>query len=69
MFGVACIFLSVAFAFGVCIFALTATASESIRLTVVIDAGHGGVDGGVVGIESGTKERSEEHTSELQSQR
>lgn len=56
MLGVACIFLSVAFAFGVCIFALTATASESIRLTVVIDAGHGGVDGGVVGIESGTKE-------------
>ena len=45
---------------GVCLrsvyFALTATASESIRLTVVIDAGHGGVDGGVVGIESGTKE-------------
>ena len=55
-FGLACIFLSVAFAFGVCIFALTATASESARLTVVIDAGHGGVDGGVVGIESGTKE-------------
>ena len=49
MFGVACIFLSVAFAFGVCIFALTATASESIRLTVVIDAGHGGVDGGEIG--------------------
>lgn len=54
--GVACIFLSVAFAFGVCIFALTASASETVKLTVVIDAGHGGVDGGVVGIESGTKE-------------
>ena len=55
-FGVACVFLSVVMALGVCIFALTVTASESLRLTVVIDAGHGGIDGGVVGIESGVKE-------------
>lgn len=54
--GLACVFLSVILAFGVCIFALTASASESVRLTVVIDAGHGGIDGGVVGIESGVKE-------------
>lgn len=54
--GLACVFLSVVFAFGVCIFALTASASESVRLTVVIDAGHGGIDGGVVGTESGVKE-------------
>lgn len=54
--GIACVFLSVLMAFGVCIFALTASASESVRLTVVIDAGHGGIDGGVVGIESGVKE-------------
>lgn len=54
--GIACIFLSVVMAFGVCIFALTASASESVKFTVVIDAGHGGIDGGVVGIESGTKE-------------
>jgi len=52
----ACIVLSVAVTFGVCIFALTASASESLRLTVVIDAGHGGIDGGVVGIESNVKE-------------
>lgn len=54
--GIACILLSVAVAFGVCIFALTVSASESMKLTVVIDAGHGGIDGGVVGIESGVKE-------------
>lgn len=54
--GVVCIFLSVAMAFGVCIYALTVSASESVRFTVVIDAGHGGIDGGVVGIESGVKE-------------
>lgn len=54
--GIVCVFLSVMMAFGVCIFALTATAAESVRLTVVIDAGHGGIDGGVVGIESGVKE-------------
>ena len=54
--GLACVFLSVAMALGVCIFALSASASESMLLTVVIDAGHGGIDGGVVGIESGVKE-------------
>ena len=54
--GFVCVCLSVAMALGVCIFALSATAIESVRLTVVIDAGHGGIDGGVVGIESGVKE-------------
>ena len=54
--GIACVFLSVAMALGVCIFALTASASEHMRLCVVIDAGHGGIDGGVVGITSGVKE-------------
>ena len=54
--GIACVFLSFLMALGVCIFALTASASESVRLSVVIDAGHGGIDGGVVGIESGVKE-------------
>ena len=56
MLGILCVFLSFAMALGVCIFALTASASERVRLTVVIDAGHGGIDGGVVGIQSGTKE-------------
>lgn len=54
--SIAGVFLSVAMALGVCIFALSASAIESVRLTVVIDAGHGGIDGGVVGIESGVKE-------------
>lgn len=54
--GAICIVLVIAMAFGVCIFALTASASESMRFTVVIDAGHGGIDGGVVGLESGVKE-------------
>lgn len=55
-FGFLCVFLAVAVTFGICFFALARTASDMRRLTVVIDAGHGGVDGGVVGIETGTKE-------------
>lgn len=55
-FGFFGIMMAVAVTFGLCFFALSRTAAESIRLTVVIDAGHGGVDGGVVGAESGTKE-------------
>lgn len=48
--------LAVTFTIIVCCFALSRTAAEAQRLTVVLDAGHGGVDGGVVGIESGIKE-------------
>ncbi len=54
--GFAGILLSVALTFGVCFFALSRTAAEAQRLTVVLDAGHGGVDGGVVGIGTGVKE-------------
>ena len=54
--GIICVVLSFFMALGVCIFALSETASESVALKVVIDAGHGGIDGGVVGIESGVKE-------------
>ncbi len=54
--GVAALLSAAAFAFAVCIFALTGTASSSRRMTIVIDAGHGGVDGGVVGISTGVKE-------------
>ena len=56
IFGITALVLSVAVTIGICFFALSKTASQALRLTVVIDAGHGGVDGGVVGIESGTKE-------------
>lgn len=48
--------LAVVFCLGVCCFALARTAAQAQRITVVIDAGHGGVDGGVVGIKTGTKE-------------
>lgn len=54
--GFLSILLCVALTFGVCFFALSRTAAETSRLVVVIDAGHGGIDGGVVGIETGQKE-------------
>ena len=53
--GFSCLILAVFVTLGICFFALSKT-TGSIRLTVVIDAGHGGIDGGVVGIETGTKE-------------
>ena len=55
-FGFFSLFLAVAVTFGFCFFALSKTTAESLRLTVVIDAGHGGIDGGVVGVNSGVKE-------------
>lgn len=54
--GFLSILLAVAMTFGVCFFALSRTTAQTSRLVVVIDAGHGGIDGGVVGIETGTKE-------------
>lgn len=54
--GFICILLAVTVTFGICFFALARTAAQAQRLTVVIDAGHGGVDGGVVGKTSGRKE-------------
>ena len=53
--GLVCLVLVVFVTFGFCFFALS-RAAATIRLTIVIDAGHGGVDGGVVGISTGTKE-------------
>ncbi len=54
--GFVCLALAVVVCFGVCFFALSRTASERLRLTVVLDAGHGGIDGGVTGTRTGTKE-------------
>ncbi len=48
--------LALAVTFGICFFALSHTAANPVKLTVVIDAGHGGVDGGVVGTRTGVKE-------------
>lgn len=54
--GSAALALAILCTFAVCFFALSRTAAQAQRLTVVLDAGHGGVDGGVVGMESGVKE-------------
>ena len=56
LLGFLSILFTVAFTVGVCCFALTVTSAETRRFTVVLDAGHGGVDGGVQGINTGTKE-------------
>ncbi|MDE7297133.1 MAG: N-acetylmuramoyl-L-alanine amidase [Clostridia bacterium] len=55
-FGFLSLLLAVILTFGICFFALARTTAQTGRLTVVIDAGHGGIDGGVTGIKSGTKE-------------
>ena len=41
---------------GMCAYALAQTAAGMQKMTIVIDAGHGGIDGGVVGRRTGTKE-------------
>lgn len=54
--GIVALTLAVTFTLIVCFFAFFRTAAQAQRLTVVLDAGHGGIDGGVVGVESGTRE-------------
>ena len=54
--GAAALTLTVLLTLILCFFALSRTAASAQRLTVVLDAGHGGIDGGVVGVESGKKE-------------
>ena len=56
LIGVISLLLAVIVTVAFCFFALSRTAAKAQRLTVVLDAGHGGVDGGVVGVNSGTKE-------------
>lgn len=55
-FGVLCLILSVIMAFGMCFFGLSRTAAQAQKMTVVIDPGHGGVDGGVSGLRTGVRE-------------
>lgn len=52
------VFLGYCAAFGACLRALRipAAVSETAALKLVIDAGHGGIDGGVVGVKTGKKE-------------
>ena len=52
----AAIVLAIAMTAGACLYVLAQTAAGSPRMTIVIDAGHGGIDGGVVGRETGVKE-------------
>ncbi len=54
--GLTCILLAVVVTFGICFFALSVTASSAQRITVVVDAGHGGIDGGVTGKITGVRE-------------
>lgn len=54
--GVCALVLAVSVALAACFFALSRTAAQTYRLTVVIDPGHGGVDGGVTGSLTGVKE-------------
>lgn len=56
LFGFCAVMSAVLFTFGVCLYALAQTAADTRRLTIVIDAGHGGIDGGVVGVTTGIKE-------------
>ncbi len=56
LFGTLSLVLAVVFTTILCFFALSKTAASARRLTIVLDAGHGGVDGGVVGVTSKKKE-------------
>ncbi len=52
------VLLMTAITFAICIGALKggSAGAEASRMTVVLDAGHGGVDGGVTGVNTGVKE-------------
>lgn len=53
------VFVIVAITFGFCFSSLGAkgsTALDNDKITIVLDAGHGGVDGGVTGVTTGVKE-------------
>ena len=52
----AAIALSFFFALCVCFSALVQAAGDTQNITVVLDAGHGGIDGGVTGVKTGAKE-------------
>lgn len=44
------------FTLSVCLSVLSATAADTRSITVVLDAGHGGIDGGCIGVKTGIKE-------------
>ena len=54
---VICSFLAIIFTFIVCVSAISTKAVKGDgKITVVLDAGHGGIDGGVTGVKTGVKE-------------
>lgn len=57
IYGLVALFLAVLFTAGVCLYTLSDTVySESKVVTIVLDAGHGGIDGGVSGVKTRIKE-------------
>ncbi len=56
LLGAAALTLTVILTLVFCFFALSRTAASAQRLTIVLDAGHGGIDGGVLGVNSKKKE-------------
>lgn len=50
------VILSFLLSLAVCLSVLTQTAGNTQNITVVLDAGHGGIDGGVTGKKTGVKE-------------
>ena len=54
-----CVLIITAITFAICFNALgkkSALSAENKNITIVLDAGHGGIDGGVTGVNSGVKE-------------
>lgn len=52
----ACIIVAVGVVIGVCCGVAASSASATVEKVIVIDAGHGGVDAGVYGVETGVRE-------------
>ncbi len=52
----ACLIVTAGVVIGVCCGVATSSAAATVEKVIVIDAGHGGVDAGVYGVESGVRE-------------
>ena len=52
----ACLIVTAGVVIGVCCGVAASSAAATVEKVIVIDAGHGGVDAGVYGVESGVRE-------------